>query len=178
MYGFLLSRFSGAEDALYATIHNGRTKDTAEDIGMFVKTFPVTERFSGEETIAAHLLKLDEQITGSRKAGLFSYIDVCSQFRLTVPTMFAYQGDMESEVDFLGGKITPRVIQSDDPKEEVVAEVFREKGKYCLRISYRTDLFEEESMKIFAGCYDKTVSEFLTRQTLGEIDIASEEQIA
>ena len=178
VYGFLLSRFSGAEDALYATIHNGRTKDTAEDIGMFVKTFPVTERFSGEETIAAHLLKLDEQITGSRKAGLFSYIDVCSQFRLTVPTMFAYQGDMESETDFLGGKITPRIIQSDDPKEEVVAEVFREKGEYRLRVSYRTDLFEEESMKIFAGCYDKTVSEFLTRQTLGEIDIASEEQIA
>lgn len=126
VYGFLLSRFSGAGEALYASIYGGRTKEIAGNIGMFVKTFPVLERFDGKEIIAGHLQKLDEQIAKSREAGLFSYADACSRFHLTIPTIFAYQGELEPELDFLGGKVVPRIIQSDDPKEEVVAEVFRE----------------------------------------------------
>lgn len=55
VYGYLLSRFSGAKEALYASIHSGRTPEMAESIGMFVQTFPVLERFDGKEDIAGHL---------------------------------------------------------------------------------------------------------------------------
>ena len=71
VFGYLLSRFAGAEEALYATIHNGRTKETAGDTGMFVRTFPVLERFDGQEKISAHLKALDGQIGESRRTGCF-----------------------------------------------------------------------------------------------------------
>ena len=93
VYGYLLSRFSGAKEALYASIHNGRTREIAGDIGMFVQTFPVLERFDGKESIAMHLKELDEQLRKSRASSLFSYPDICSRFRLAIPTLFAYQGD-------------------------------------------------------------------------------------
>lgn len=177
VYGYLLSRFSGAKEALYASIHSGRTPEIADAIGMFVQTFPVLERFGGEESIAAHLKELDDQIRKSRANSLFSYPDICSRFRLTIPTLFAYQGDLSPEMDFLGGKTVPENIQSDDPKEEVVAEVFRFEGRYQLRVSYRTDLFERESMECFARSYEKTAQEFLCREFFNQVDITSEEQL-
>ena len=177
VYGYLLSRFSGAKEALYASIHSGRTPEIAGSIGMFVQTFPVLERFDGKEAIADHLRALDNQIRQSRASSLFSYADVCSNFHLTIPTLFAYQGDLMPEVDFLGGRLVPYPIQSDDPKEEVVAEVFRFEGKYQLRISYRTDLYERESMECFAQSYEKTAREFLCRERFDQVDVTSDAQL-
>ena len=176
-YGFVLSRFAGTEDALYATIYTGRKEEIANDIGMFVKTFPVTERYDGKESIAEHLKNLNDQIVKSREADLFSFADCCTRLHLTVPTIFAYQGELEAERDFLGGKTVPRVIQSDAPKEEIVAEVFRDAEGYKIRVSYRTDLFEEESIKIFAKSYGKAVAEFIARDAFDEVDITTDEQI-
>ena len=176
VYGYLLSRFAGAEEALYATIHNGRTKETAGDTGMLVKTFPVLERFDGQESVAAHLQALDGQIRGSRANGLFSYADISSAFQLSIPTLFAYQGELEPELPFLGGTITPRIIQSDDPKEEMVAEVFRGQGAYRLRLSYRADLYDPKSMEAFAESYEQTAGAFLSADTYAQVDIASAAQ--
>ena len=176
VFGYLLSRFAGAEEALYATIHNGRTKETAGDTGMFVKTFPVLERFDGQEGISAHLQALDGQIRKSRANGLFSYADICSAFQLSIPALFAYQGELEPELPFLGGRITPRIIQSDDPKEEMVAEVFRGQGSYRLRLSYRTDLFDRKSMEAFAESYGQTARAFLNADTFAQADITSDAQ--
>ncbi|MBQ1678315.1 MAG: amino acid adenylation domain-containing protein [Oscillospiraceae bacterium] len=178
VYGWLLSRFSGTEEALYASIHNGRSPETLNDIGMFVKTFPVLERFRDEESVAEHLKALDEQLRGSRENGLFSFADACSRFRLSVPTLFAYQGDLETKMEFLGGSLVPEVVQSDDPKDELLAEVFRSRGGYLLRLSYRTDLYEPESIASFAASFDKTVLEFLCRERFQEIDVTSKEQLA
>ena len=176
VYGYLLSCFSGAKEALYASIHSGRTPEIAGAIGMFVQTFPVLERFDGKEDIAGHLKALDGQLGKSRASSLFSYPDVCSRFRLAIPTLFAYQGDLLPEMDFLGGKTVPENIQSDDPKEEVVAEVFRFEGAYRLRISYRTDLLERESTENFAWSYEKAAREFLDRETFDQVDITSDKQ--
>lgn len=59
VYGYLLSRFSGANEALYASIHSGRAPGLERSVGMFVQTFPVLERFDDGESIAAHLKALD-----------------------------------------------------------------------------------------------------------------------
>ena len=178
VYGYLLSRFSGAKEALYASIHSGRAPGLEHSVGMFVQTFPVMERFDAGEGIAEHLKALDSQLGGSRASGLFSFADACSKYRLTIPTLFAYQGELLPEMDFLGGRIAPEILQNDDPKEEVVAEVFRAEGEYRLRVSYRTDLFERESMEHFARSYEKTAREFLNRAAFGDVDIASDEQLA
>ncbi len=176
VYGYLLSRFAGAEEALFATIYHGRTQETAGDTGMFVRTFPVLERFDGQESVAAHLRALDGQIRESRANGLFSYVDICSAFQLSVPTLFAYQGELEPEIPFLGGRITPRIIQSDDPKEEMVAEVFRGQDGYRLRLSYRTDLYDRESMEAFADSYGQTAVSFLNADTFAQVEITSDAQ--
>ncbi|MGN1113334.1 MAG: condensation domain-containing protein, partial [Acutalibacteraceae bacterium] len=41
VFGFVLSKFSGADESLFSTIYNARTKKLARSCGMFVKTLPV-----------------------------------------------------------------------------------------------------------------------------------------
>ncbi|MBP5159640.1 MAG: amino acid adenylation domain-containing protein [Lachnospiraceae bacterium] len=176
VYGYLLSRFSGAKEALYTSIHSGRTSEIKETVGMFVQTLPVLERFDGKDSVAAHLKDLDDQIGKSRACSLFSYPDICARFHTVIPTLFAYQGELVPETDFLGGRLVSEPMQSNDPKEEVVAEVFRSESGYRLRISYRTDLFERESMENFARSYEKTALEFICRETFDKVDITSDEQ--
>ncbi|MCR4922937.1 MAG: amino acid adenylation domain-containing protein [Lachnospiraceae bacterium] len=176
VFGYVLSRFSGNDEVLFASVHSGREEETLGDIGMFAKTFPVYELFTKEDLIVDHLKALDDQLGKSRSKGLFSYADICDQFHLSIPTLFCYQGSMENEIPFLQGKVIPKIIQSDTAKEEMVAEIFRSGESYRLRISYSTDLFEEESLKNFAYSYERTAQEFISRESFGLVDITSEKQ--
>ena len=169
VYGYLLSRFSGAEEALYSTIYHGRTPETMNTIGMFVKTFPVLERFKRTDNIREHLRQLDEQIRKSRENDLFSYADIISAFDLSIPTMFAYQGGLKGEKEFLDGRIAMENIESDDAKANIAVEVHTIGNACRLRIFWRTDLFEQESMEIFARCYEQIAKEFINKETFGDI---------
>ena len=174
VYGYLLSRFSDASNAAYAAIYTGRNEENFDAIGMFVKTFPVVESFTQKESIEEHLKRLDSQITKSREMGIFSYADAASRLSFVSSTLFSYQGDLKREMDFPEGKAVPELIQSEDPKEELVAEIFREKGTYSIRLSYRADLFDRESIESFSRSYEKAAQEFLCKEYFNEIDILSD----
>ena len=169
VYGYLLSRFSGAGEALYASVYHGRTPETMNTIGMFVKTFPVLERFARTDSIREHLKQLDEQIRKSRENDLFSYTDICSAFDLSIPTMFIYQGGLKGEKEFLDGRTAMENIESDDAKANIAVEVHTGGDACRLRIFWRTDLFERESMEIFARCYEQIAKEFINKETFGDI---------
>lgn len=169
VYGYLLSRFSGSSEALYSTIYHGRIPETMNTIGMFVKTFPVLEQFKNTDSIREHLKQLNEQILKSRENSLFSYADCCSSFDLSIPTMFGYQGSLKGEKEFLGGRAVMENIESDDAKADIVTEVYTN-GDVCkLRVFWRTDLYERESMEFFARCYEQIAREFMRKETFGEI---------
>ena len=92
VYGYLLSRYCDADEAMYATIHSGRNEDNADTVGMFVKTYPVLQSFKPGETVAECLKELDAQIGRSRENDLFSYVDIMSELSLTIP-MLTTQND-------------------------------------------------------------------------------------
>ena len=169
VYGYLLSRFSGAGEALYSTIYHGRTPETMNTIGMFVKTFPVLERFACTDNIQEHLRQLNEQIRKSRENGLFSYADISSAFGLSIPTMFAYQGGLKGEKEFLDGSFLIENIESDDAKANIAVEMHAIGNSCKLRIFWRSALYERESMEIFARCYEQIAKEFMQKESFGDI---------
>ena len=169
VYGYLLSRFSGGGEALYSSIYHGRTPETMNTIGMFVKTFPVLERFARTDSIREHLRQLNEQIRKSRENDLFSYADIRSAFGLSIPTMFAYQGGLKGEKEFLDGRIAIENIESDDAKADIAVEVHTIGNACKLRIFWRSALYERESMEIFARCYEQIAKEFMRKESFGDI---------
>ena len=178
VFGFLLAKFSGAEESLFSTVFNGRNKKLIHTCGMFVKTMPVYCDTRKNDTIADYLKSIDAQLDNNRKYDLYSYADICADLQIKPQVLFSYQGDMMQKVSFCGGEVIMDLVPSNDAKENILFEINRLHGKFIATVEYRTDLYTEESMRMLARCYEKTVTEFLTKQSLSEIDITDNELLS
>ena len=98
VFGFLLAKFSGAEESLFSTVFNGRNKKLIHTCGMFVKTMPVYCDTRKNDTIADYLKSIDAQLDNNRKYDLYSYADICADLQIKPQVLFSYQGDMMQKV--------------------------------------------------------------------------------
>lgn len=170
VYGYLLSCFSGAEEALYGFASSVGFSDAGKESGTPFKTVPVIEHFEIKESIGEHLSRLDEQIKGSLENDSLSFSDIVKKFDLSIPTLFIYHGET--------GDLAGIPEGTCNEKEEIIAEVFLRDGVFSLHISWRKDLFERESIEIFAASFEKAAKEFLCAPTYGEADITTKEQLS
>ena len=178
VYGFLLAKFSGADESLFSTIHNGRNEKLSNSCGMFVKTLPVYCNFSKNESVAQFLKNLDSQLQNNRKYDLYSYADICSDLQINPPTIFAYQGDIFRNINFCGKEIFADSIDVPDAKANISAELSRIDGRFSLRFEYRADLYEEKSAESFLKSFEKAVTEFIGKENISDIEITDSEQLA
>lgn len=177
VYGFLLAKFSGADESLFATVYNGRNEKLANTCGMFVKTLPVYCDFKKSKSVAEFLKTLDKQLECSRKYDLYSYADICSDLQISPSTIFAYQGDMFSNVNLCGEEVFVDLMDAPDAKSNVTAEISRNHGKFSMKFEYRADLYEETSVINFLKSFEKTVTEFINKENVNDIDITDGEQL-
>lgn len=177
VYGFLLAKFSGADESLFATVYNGRNEKLANTCGMFVKTLPVYCDFKKSKSVVEFLNALDKQLECNRKYDLYSYADICSDLQISPSTIFAYQGDMFSNINLCGEEIFVDIIDAPDAKSNVTAEISRKHGKFSMKFEYRADLYEEKSVENFLKSFDKTVTEFINKENINDIDITDSEQL-
>lgn len=177
VYGFLLAKFAGADESLFATVYNGRNEKLANTCGMFVKTLPVYCDFKKSKSIAEFLKALDKQLECNRKYDLYSYADICSDLQISPSTIFAYQGDMFSNINLCGEEIFVDIIDAPDAKSNVTAEISRNHGKFSMKFEYRADLYEEKSVENFLKSFDKTVTDFINKENIDDIDITDSEQL-
>ncbi|MGN0481000.1 MAG: condensation domain-containing protein, partial [Lachnospiraceae bacterium] len=178
VFGFVLSKFAGADESLFSTIYNGRKPKIARSCGMFVKTLPVYCNLNKNDNIEQYLNDLDSQLDNNRKHDLYSYVDICADLQINPQTLFAYQGDAWQSVSFGGKQIIAETVDSPDPKSAITFEVFRLNGRFYATIEYRSDLYEEETMRVFAHCFEKAACEFLSKQNLSEVVITDDLQLA
>lgn len=177
VYGYLLARFSGADESLFSTVYNGRNEKLVRTCGMFVKTLPVYCDFKKSKSVAEFLKELDKQLDCNRKYDLYSYADICSDLQISPSTIFAYQGDMFSNVNLCGEDIFVDIIDAPDAKSNVTAEVSRNHGKFSMKFEYRSDLYEESSIINFLKSFEKAVTDFIDKDNIDDIDITDDEQL-
>lgn len=178
VFGYVLAKFSGTHESLFSTIYNGRTPALARSCGMFVKTLPVYCDSQKNDSIALYLQELDSQIVGSRKHDLYSYADILADLQINPQTLFAYQGNPWYQVSLGGKPMVIDTVDSPDAKTDMTFEVFAPKGSFAAAVEYRADLYEEDTIRVFAHCYETAVCEFLAKQNLSEVNLADEKQRA
>lgn len=177
VYGFLLAKYSGADESLFATVYNGRNEKLVNTCGMFVKTLPVYCDFKKNESIAEFLKALDAQLEYSRKYDLYSYADICSDLHIKPPTLFAYQGDSFRNISFCGQEVFADSIDVPDAKENITAELSRVHNEFSMKFEYRADLYEEKSVENFLKSFEKAVTDFISKENIIDVDITDSEQL-
>lgn len=104
VFGFLLAKFSGSDESLFATVFNGRNEKLKRTCGMFVKTMPLYCNIQKTDEIEQYLKQIDLQIDNNRKYNLYPYTDICSDLHISPQVLFTYQGDVLNKISFCGSE--------------------------------------------------------------------------
>ena len=175
-FSYLLSRYAGSEEALFSTLHHGRDPRLAKTVGMFVKTYPVYADLSADEQIDVFLQKLDRQVSLNRENDLYSFIDFCTDTKLSPSFLFAYQGDLFADMDFCGCASPVVLMPMKDAKAGFELTVRRKDGKFYAYTLYQQNLYDDEIVRGMLESFDKVLEELLHCEKLSEIDMLTDRQ--
>ena len=109
LFGVVMARYSNTEDALFATIYNGRNDSRLENtICMLVKTLPVYCRFDSKMPVNAYMMAVQEQMMNSMANDIFPFSDISAKYGITSDLIFAYQAELSDDfplADTVGERI-------------------------------------------------------------------------
>ena len=175
-FSFLLGKYTNSTQVLYSTVHHGRDERVKNAVGMFVKTYPVYAEISDDKELGSFLKELNGHIESNRGNDLYSFADFCADFRLNPSVLFAYQGDMITEMDFCGGRQKVKLLPMKDPKSGFELTVWRENGRFTAHAEYDPSLYNDEIIRTMLESFDKILSDMLHAEKLADIDMLTEKQ--
>ena len=176
-FGTLVSVFTGQEDILFNTIAAGRDEETANTVGMLVRTLPVRMNLKDQGRIDDCLKQAQEQQEQSRRYARYPYLKLAEAFGLKPEMTFAYHGKLTEEKLISGWNVDVERIY-DEAHIEAVPLIFEVSqaapGKYRVHMGFRSDRYSSEWAESFIGTYLQIVQELFAGETLREMTLVSE----
>lgn len=177
--GYVLGKYAYSEEACFTTIYNGRgDAQTAEMMGMLVKTLPMFCALDEGTKVSKYLADVQEQLRLSMAHDIYSFAEISRAYHIKPDIMFVYQGDDFVEFEIGGQKTIFREGVSDRAKADISINVFVEENQYRYEFEYRKNKYSEVFIERMYDILTEAALSFLTADTLGEVNITSPEQAA
>nr|MCR5236038.1 SDR family oxidoreductase [Lachnospiraceae bacterium] len=120
--GLSLKAYTGNENAVFATIYNGRNDSRlTNSISMFVKTIPVGLTFATDMSVVEAIAKCQTMLLNTMAYDIYSFAEICNAYNLNSDVLFAYQGENEHEDRILIGGKEAKEIELDTSQEQAKA---------------------------------------------------------
>ena len=178
VFALTLARYTAHEDALFATVHNGRTDPRTERlVSMLVKTLPVYIETEAEASVASFFHALDERLRLLRQNDLYSFADAARDHGVTADIMFVYQGRLLAGVTLNGQKLEQIPVELPAIKAALSAELLEEDDTFCIRLEYNGGRYSTEWAESFADAYSVCLTNLMKSEKLGEADICSQKAL-
>lgn len=177
VFGILMSRWSNAKEALFATIYNGRNDSRLENtVCMLVKTLPVYCSFDDGTTVASYLAALQDQLMNSMANDVFPFSDIAAKYGITSDLIFAYQAELTDDYPIGNTVAKGEDLSLDLPKEPLLLQVRLYDGAYYLTVEYRSDLYTEETIRNLMDSYNAAFASILGCRRVADVTILSKRQ--
>jgi len=174
-FALTIARFTCHEDALFATIYNGRTDPrTQRLVSMLVKTLPVYVQAEGKTKVLDYLKGVEAQLSTLRQNDIFSFADAAKEYGVGADVMFIYQGRILSDAQLDGKALEAVPVKVESPKAALTAEVFEDELGFGLTLEYNAGSYSEAWVEGFADAYVTCLESLLTADTLADASITSE----
>ena len=177
-FAMTLGQFSFADEACFLSVNNGRDADTKESYGMFVRTFPIYAKGFGVGEVTTLLHEIDDSFKQTIGKKAYGYGDLVQDFSFSNDILFSYQGDYYYAAEFAGKKRQIEVLPVKDGKEKFAFELFRDGESYFVDAEFRSDLYEEDSVRHLMSCFEHFALELMRKENLAEIAPTSAEDLA
>jgi amino acid adenylation domain-containing protein len=178
-YGYLLAKYNNEQQALFSTIHNGRSdKRLAHSVAMLVKTLPVYQKFTDDTTVLDFLKAGQEQMTGCRQHEAYAYSDVVNDLKLQIATMFAWHGPLFDSQELCGTPMKAVQLLNNTLEVSLYLKAFIQQGHYILEAEYASNEYSEALVGQFLESYEAVVKGMLTQTLLRDVEITTAAQTA
>ena len=179
-FGYTLAKFAGLDEALYTTAFHGRhDKASRHSFCMMVKTLPVYHNFLKTPSVRELLAQTQEQNLATRKYDLYSFADAHIDLEINTDVSFVYQGalhDLGIVIDGRRQKETELI--SHTPGFKFLGMLMIENGEPHIWCEYQSNKFTPEFVDGFWESYAQVVNEMCRKETLADIEICTDKQIA
>ena len=174
-FSYLISKINMDDKSLFLTVNNGRNDKLKNTMGMFVKTYPFY--LENTENVSDYLKKANDYQIDAVNNLIYPFSDLYSDLGINANIIFAYQGDYfyKTKLDKEELYITP--LPRKDGKENISIELHRDNGEFTIWVEYRSDLYEESTIKHLVKLYDQALKEFLIKDKLNDINLISIEEL-
>lgn len=183
----LLARLSGEQDITIGTPVAGRGERALEPlVGMFVNTVPLRTEIRSDESFAAFLTRVGNDDVDAFAHGDLPYERIVDAVEPRRSMAYAPLCQVYLVLENTGrakvalSDLTVEVLDRDAEPAKVdlivtVAENVSDGGDVVVRINYATDLFDRESMEVFAERWTRLLAEFVAepRRPVGAVNILS-----
>ncbi|MBP5514385.1 MAG: amino acid adenylation domain-containing protein [Bacteroidaceae bacterium] len=177
-YSFLLAKFNNEHEALFNTIHNGRSdKRLAHSVAMLVKTLPVYSKFTDDTTILDFLNAEQEQMTGCRQHEAYAYADVVTDLNIQPATLFAWHGTLFDNLEFCGKPMTAQRLNNNTREVPIYLKAYLRDGHFCVEAEYSANAYSESLISQYLESYEAIVEGFVSKEYLRDVDITTPSQI-
>ena len=178
-FSFLLAKFNNEQESLFTTVYNGRTSELMDHtIGMMVKTLPVYGKFTPETSVLDFLRSLQNQMSGCRKRCIYNYSDLMTDLNLQTNAMFAWHGNIFSDSQWAGKPMKVVRLGNSTLDASLYLKAFILDGKVNVKAEYSSNEYSPELISQLLESYEAVVEEFLSKEMLSNIDIATSSQVA
>lgn len=178
-YGYLLAKYNNEQQALFSTIHNGRSdKQLAHSVAMLVRTLPVYAKWDDETTVLDFLNACQEQMSGCRQHETYSYSDVVNDLGLQSATMFAWHGSLFDSLTFARLPMQAKRLNNNSLEVAIYVKAYIRDGKYIAEAEYNPGEYSDALVAQFLESYEAVVQDMLKQSMLRNVEITTPEQKA
>ncbi|MBO7663715.1 MAG: amino acid adenylation domain-containing protein [Clostridia bacterium] len=179
VFAFVLSRFTGRDEALYTTVYNGRSDArTSRTVTMMVKTFPVFCRIREDQGTKAFAEDMARQLMNSMTHEICSFAEIAAEHGIRADILFVYQGETGGRQVIGGGTAESLPLSLNEAKAPLHLELSEENGQALFTCEYRGNLFSEAFVRSFLRCLEKAAEGFMAGGNLGDISLLDEKEAA
>ncbi|MBE6519057.1 MAG: amino acid adenylation domain-containing protein [Thermoplasmata archaeon] len=173
VFGFVLSKFCGTEDPVFATVYNGRDDSrTAETVAMMVKTMPVVCHVKGKTQ--DYVRGISQQLMDSMSNSVMSFAEINKEFGVKSDMLFVYQGAMFGFETICGAPAEQIRLSSDLVKSPITFMLSEVKGKLHYECEYDKSLYSHGFVESLVDAFDTAVEGFLKRDELADVTVLSD----
>lgn len=190
IWGAVLHLYSGCVDVVHGMVVSGRPSEVQgieHMVGMFISTLPVRISFAGQETLLSIAKQVQADLLNSERYNYLSLADVQAKTELKanlfdhICVFENYPADLNpiNDVQPEDNKITIAGVKGiEQTNYGLNVTMFLRGSQLVVKLSYNTEMYHEESMKLLLRHLAAIVQQVVERPDIrmDEIELVREEE--
>ena len=178
-FAYLLSKYNCSNEVIFSTVTaSRRSEEYKSKFGMLVRTFPFHAKFNEDESIADMLKNHSETYKQSLIHSNADFSRLVNELHFNSAISFVFQGQLWDSFEIGGTKCGIDRLVSEDGTSDFVVYVFKQDGKYLIKLEYNFAKYSETFVRSFVNAYQKVILGFIQKETPGEIEFIDDEVLS